>query len=361
MKAALKRMPSSGSILSELDQKAHITWVAVVGSMSFLKLAVPIVLLALVPLANAQFPVNPNPPPSQAGAIKITNVGPINGLIRDDNMDVIPFKGNVTVPVSVSIDCQLIAYEIANKGNSDIDHFHIQPADGKLPSWLVADEYLTFFNQTAPGVPAFPTSQCGSGTGTYTTTVNYPFAVTAAAPGVTPQVLNLTANLGDNAFATPVSVNFNVQFHANYTVTPSVQVPLTVTGKSANFTVAIANSANARSMVMVEQVHASTGTFSGLGSVPYVPPQTMTFPVTFKAPDSCWTTATVDFHTASHFLLLNQQAGSYRDERTYTYQFHNGIACTPGKANTSKSSPVGGLVVLPAVLGAALLARRRLL
>lgn len=321
--------------------------------MSFLKLAVSLAVLALVPLAAAQAP-----PPSTYGKIAITNVGPVSGLIKDDGKDVIPFKGNVTVPVSVSIDCSLIAYEVANKKASDINHFHVQPAD-KLPSWLVADELLTYFPNVVPGqdTTGFPVSGCQGGSGTYMATVQYPFAVTAAAPAVATHTLNLTANLGDDAYSDPVAVTFAVQFHANYTITPSVQFPLTVTGKTANFTVAISNNANARSMVMLEGLHASAGSISGLTSTVYVPPETKTFQVTFKAPDGCWSTATVEFKAFSHYLLLTQEAGSFKGEKDVSWEFQNGVACKGG--TSSKASPLNGWVLIASVLGAALVARRR--
>ena len=67
----------------------------------------------------------------------------------------------------------------------------------------------------------------------------------------------------------------------------------------------------------------------------------------------------MDFQNFSHYLLLDQRAGSSKQPGTYTFQFVNGVSCTPGKANTSKASPAGRLAVLPVVLAAALLARRR--
>lgn len=252
-----------------------------------LVLALPI-LLALVPVAHAT-------PPMGTGNISLT-VGAIQGLVQQDGKGVIPYGGNVTVPVTVTFDCSLLAYEYANKQGSDINHFHVQPSDDKLPSWLAADELITYFPPPVAGAPAqaqFPVQQCAGGADTYTQMVTYPFAVTGAAPAMTPLALNLTANLGDDAFATPVPVPFMVQFHANYTVTPSIRFPAAVTGKSLNFTVAVRNNGNAQAMVLFNGVQASAGTLTGLSSATLAAGQTMVLPVSFTGPASCWTTATV--------------------------------------------------------------------
>ncbi|HUR63770.1 MAG TPA: hypothetical protein VM241_04735 [Candidatus Thermoplasmatota archaeon] len=312
--------------------------------MSLLKLALPLLVLALAPLAHAQAPPNPVP----AGNDFTVGADAPVGLVKEDNQQVIPYKGNVTVPVSVTLGCSLIAYQtVVNTG--DADHLHVSIADP--PAWAIADELR---------IDVSPTD-CASGQATHTYAGSFPLAVAADAPGVTTQVLNFTADYAGTAPAATAPLPVAIQFHSDYSVVPSVQFPYAVSGKSANFTVTITNRGNARSMVMVEELHASTGTFSGLGSVVYLPPESKTFQVTFKAPDKCWTSAKVDFKAFSHYLLLDQRAGSYKGEAPTTWEFTNGVACTPGKDTTSKASPLGGLAVLPVVLGAALLARRRLL
>jgi hypothetical protein len=317
--------------------------------MSFLKLAVPLAVLLLVPMAHAQV----NPPAGTPASDVTLALGELHGLVKDDNQNVIPYKGNATVDFTIKMGCLAFAAAEANK-NGPLDHIDL--AVTNAPAWLVAD---------AMDVPV-DNQKCATegagGTGFVTLTGTYPFSVAAGAPAVTTQMVNLTASLEAGAASQPMPLLFAVQFHPDYDVVPSLQFPYTVNGNAANFTVTVTNRGNARSMVMFEELHASTGTFSGLGSMAYDTPAPRTFQVTFKAPTSCWSSAKVDFKTFSHFLLLDQRAGSYKDARTYTWDFTNGIACTPGKGNTvSKSSPLGGLVVLPAVLGAALLARRRLL
>ncbi|MCA1811343.1 MAG: hypothetical protein LC623_04945 [Halobacteriales archaeon] len=308
--------------------------------MSFRRLAVPLALLAFVPLAHAQV----------LDDVTLT-VGAIDGLAKDDGQDVVAYKGNATVEVTVKVGCAAILDAMAN-GRDLLDHVDVAPVDP--PAWLVAESH------DVPMDPSACITDAGTGSGYLTLTDEFPFSVAASAPGVVTQSLNLTASLENGAESAPVQVLFAVQFHSDYDVVPSVAFPYTVTGKTANFTVSVTNRANARSMVMVEEQHVSTGTFSGLGSTVYQPPETKTFQVTFKAPDRCWADAQVEFKTFSHYLLLDQRAGTYKGERQFTWDFTNGVACTPGKDDTSKKSPVGGLAVLPVLLGAALLARRRL-
>lgn len=315
--------------------------------MSLRHLAAPLLALLLLPLAQAQAP---DAPPGEVPASSMSiAAGAVAGLAKDDNGQMVaPFRANLTVPVTVTLGCSLLLYaSVANSG--DAGHIHVMVENP--PAWLLADELEI--------EPVGPADCAGEASGMHAYTGTFPFALAANAPAVVPVTLNLTAGFAGVETAETAPVTFAVRFHSDYAVTPSIQFPHTVTGRTANFTVTITNTGNARSMVMVEQVRASTGTFSGLGSLVYQPPETKTFQVTFKAPDACWTTAKVEFHTASHYLLLNQQAGSYKDERDYTWDLSNGVPCTPGKSETSKASPAAALALLPALLGAALLARRR--
>jgi hypothetical protein len=308
--------------------------------MSFRKLAAPLlVALALVPLAHAQV----------ADDITLT-VGAIHGTVTEDKQDVIPYKGNVTVDVTIKVGCVAILNAMAMGQNPQLDHVDVAIADP--PAWIQADSH---------DVEMDPSGCAGAAAagGYLTLTGSYPFSVAAEAPGITTQSVNLTASLEGGAESDPMPLLFSVQYHPDYTVVPSIQFPATVSGNSLNFTVTVTNKGNARGMVMMEELHASTGALSGLTSVAYQPPETKTFQAQFKAPDTCWSSAKVDFKTFAHYLLLDQRAGSYKDARSYDWEFTNGIACTPGKGNTSsKSSPVGGLVTIPALLGVALLVRR---
>ncbi|MEA3203141.1 MAG: hypothetical protein QOI63_814 [Thermoplasmata archaeon] len=315
--------------------------------MSFLKLAVPLVVLALVPLAHAQVA----PPAGAPGSDLTLTLGDLHGLVKDDNQMVVPYAGNATVDFTLKVGCLAFFAAEANH-NGPLDHVDL--AITGAPAWVVADSLDVEMSE------AKCATEGPAGNGVVTLTGTYPFKVAPSAPGVTTQAVNLTASLESGIESAPMQLLFAVQFHPDYDVVPSIKFPYTVDGTSADFTVTVTNRGNARSMVMFEELHASTGTFSGLGSIPYDSPAPHTFQVTFKAPDACWKDAKVDFKTFSHYLLLDQRAGSYKAERTYAWDFSNGIACTPGKGNSSsKASPVGGLVLLPTLLAAAFLARRR--
>lgn len=308
--------------------------------LSLLALAV----VAFVPLAHAA--------PPQAGTIKLA-LGPITGLVVDGGASVVPYAGNVTVAATVTMDCSLILYEYANKTGSDIDHFHVEPADETLPPWLIADEFLTDFPPPAAGAPAIPLQQCQDGAGSYSQVVQYPFGVSAAAPGAVPLKLNLTANLGDDAFSEPVAVSFTVQFHPGYTLTPSAKFPFAINGTvpstPANFTLTVRNTSNADAMVMFQEVKASSGVVSGLKDVVIAPGKTATLPVTFTGPTACWSTASVN---ATAVIMPNSGAGAVGSPQHLSWTFTHGSCST-------KKSPAPGFLLAFATLGLAAVARRR--
>ncbi|HEX2067047.1 MAG TPA: hypothetical protein VHI93_09570, partial [Candidatus Thermoplasmatota archaeon] len=242
--------------------------------MSFLKLAVPLAALLLVPVATAQVDA-----PPQVGSPAIFVGTPI-GLIKDDNQMVIPYKGNVTIPVAVTLPCSLVVYAQA-AAPLDSDHIHVEVAD--KPSWVVAEEL-----ELGPVGAA----DCAGAEASHTYSGSLPLGVAASAPGVVPQTLNFTAEYAGVPSDTK-SLSVSIQFRADYDVVPSIRFPYTMQGGQADFTVSVTSRGNARNMVMVEEVDASTGTFSGLGSVVYESAAPQTFQVSYKAPEGCWTTATV--------------------------------------------------------------------
>lgn len=301
----------------------------------------PLLALFLLPLAQVQAQATPGP----LGKPTLT-LGELKGTIKEDNLNVVPYKGNATVTAHIVVPCALFAYEAARNGGAPGLHLEVA---GKAPTWLTAED-VDVKTSSSDG------SKCASGSGNLAYDQDFAFSVSAAAPAILQQTFNLTANMAsDDVPADAQQVIFAVQFHGNYTLTPSVQFPMVVHGNQANFTVTLSNTGNSRSMIMVEETHASTGSFSGLSSQVYLPPQTVTVPVSFKAPSTCWTNATVTFSTATHYLTVSQLAGSYKDVRHYTWEFTNGDSCK----GSSKASPLGGWVLIASVLGSALLARRR--
>ena len=311
------------------------------------------ILAALAALALLALPAATAQDLPVASAVTLT-LGTVAGTVDDDGRAAVLYAGNATVPFTVKVECGLIASTTAANQGQDTDHLHVTYVNA--PDWLVVREAEVHLE------PAEVAQDCLTAQAV-TRTGELPIQVTAAAPGVVPQTVTVAAQYGGNDeehrfAATPLT--FAVQFHPDYEVVPAVQFPLTVTGGKAEFAVTITQRSNARSMVMVEEVRASVGVFGGLGSVVYSPPESKEFKATFKAPTACWTEAQASFKTYAHFLLEDSTAGMYKLPQEHTYTFKNGDACEPGKdPSGTQSSPVGLWTLVPALLGAALLARRR--
>jgi hypothetical protein len=278
----------------------------------------------------------------------------MSGLVKQDGKDVVAYAGNANVSATVTISCSLIAYEFANKMGSDIDHFHVEPADETLPDWMLAEEFLVYFPAPAPGAPAIPVQVCADGAGSYTQTADYPFGVSAQAPGGMPLVLNLTANLGDDAFSDPKPVNFAVQFHGAYTLTPSVKLPLAVTTTPVAFNLSVRSDSNGPAMVMFAGVRASTGAVSGFADVNLQPNQTLVLPIVFTPPTTCWTNATI----AANATIM-AMAGAPGNATPIVWMFtHSCGGSGKDGSKEKKSSAPGSLLALTA-LGLVALRRRR--
>lgn len=302
--------------------------------------------LAALPLAQAE-------PPAGIGSITLS-LGDIMGLVQQDGKGVVPYAGNVTVAATVSIDCGVILYEFANKQGSDVDHFHVQPADDKLPPWLLADEFLAYFPAPAAGAPAIPVQECSSGSGSYQQTVQYPFGVAADAPGGVPLTLNLTANVGDDAFSEVVPLHFAVQFHPAYTLTPSLRFPAAATGNGANFTLAVKNTGNGPAMVMFQDVKASAGTVSGLADTTLPANASANLAIRFTGPTACWATATVN----ATAVVMPAAGGATSNPTPLSWTFTHSCSAT-GATTKAKKSPAPGFLMAFAVLALAGMARRR--
>lgn len=304
-----------------------------------------LLLLALAPAAAQELPV--------ASGVTLT-LGAIAGTVDDDGRAAVPYAGNATVPFTLRMECGLIVSTNAANQGAGADHAYVTIVDP--PSWVVVRETEVHLE------PAETAQECATAQAV-TRTGTLPLQVTAEAPGVVPQNVTVAVRYGgsdaEDTYA-PTPVSFSVQFHADYSVVPGVQFPLEVRGGQAEFTVAITQRSNARSMVMVEEVRASAGSFGGLGSVVYEPPETKEFKATFKAPTACWTEAQASFKTYAHFLLLDSQAGEYKLPQEHLYTFRNADGCDPATTgNGTQASPLGLWTLVPALLGAALLARGR--
>jgi len=271
-----------------------------------------------------------------------------------NNVGTLPYAGNVSVPVTAEVGCAALL-AAASAGT---------PGAATVPFTIVASpapSYLT----VSGGSLSFDPSKCvgGASAGCAATSGTLGFAVTPAAPGVDSLSVNLTGSLPKPQTPTPYSatqsVAYNVSFHAAYNLTASIPFPAKADGKYLNFTVTVKVDNNARSMVMIENLHATAGSVSGLASVVYMPGETKTFHVTFMAPEGGWTSSNVTFHEYTHYLLNGTAtglAGGANDPHDVRWRIDN---ANPGTTDDAKKSPMGGWPLVLTVLGSALLARLR--
>lgn len=205
---------------------------------------------------------------------------------------------------------------------------------------------------------------CAGGGGSVTQDGTVPFTVSAAAPGVSSQTVKLQATMG-SATSNEASATYSVAYNSNYTLTPAVQFPLTVTNKTTTFTVTGVQASNAMSMIMVDDFTASNGALvSGIGPLQYEneagSPDTKTYTVTFTAPSGEWQSANVTLKVYGHYNF-DGMAGDPTDQKTLTWQFVNGGVkddTKGGGGSKGSPAPVGVLTALGLVALAGL-ARRR--
>lgn len=291
-----------------------------------MKLLAPLALLTfalLTPAAQAQDPSGISLVANSAGTV--------------------PFQGEGSFPVEVTVGCAL-----ALQGG-----LTVTIAAVGAPSWLTLDDL-------AVEVEA---ADCLSGMGAAPVTADVPFSVAADAPGVEPLSVNLTATAGDTT-SDAVAAAFTVAYESNYTVVADAQFPLTLTTPEVKFNVTATQASNARSMIMMEGITVSAGSFAGLPSTVYEvaagAPASKTFEVTFKAPEGDWETATVTFQAFGHYLLSNGEAGEYSPAQTYTFEFVNGgVPASNGDGGGKESpAPVAAFTAL-GLLGLAAALRRK--
>ncbi len=295
-----------------------------------MKLLAPLALMAfalLTPAAHAQDPA--------VISLVVASAGEV------------PFQGEGSFPVELTAGCALVL-QAAPEG------FTATIAAVEAPSWL------TLENATVTLDPA----GCVEGRGEITASGDVPFSVSTDAPGVEPLSVNLTATTAGKASA-PAAAAFTVAYESNYSVVADAQFPLVLTASEATFKVTATQASNARSMLMLEGITVSAGSFSGLPSTVYASaagaPANKTFNVTFKAPEGQWTTATVTFQALGHYLLATGEAGGYAPAQNYTFEFVNGGI--PGTATDTGDgeeapAPAAALTAL-GLFGMAMALRRK--
>jgi hypothetical protein len=273
-----------------------------------------------------------------------TPLGITIGVLNDP----IPYQGNASLPVTIEVGCQHV---LAAALGSQSTTVKVTVAVDDPPSWL-----------TAPAIElSLNPANCASATPFLTQSGLVELKVDASAPGVERQFVNLTATMPAAPGGTPMTAtergDFNVSYYAAHTITPSLTFPHTMTGRTLNFTVTVTVNANARSMVMFENVKATPGSFGGLSSDFYNPPETKVFNVTYRAPEGAWTQANITMFAFSHFLIESSaQAGGPNLAENLTWAIVNG---NPDGGDGTKDAPIGGAPLVAALALSALLASRR--
>lgn len=316
-------------------------------------LAVAAAALLAIPTVSAQSPTG-----------LTMEVGPAVGTFAEDNYNVIPYAGNATFPVTVTVGCGTVVIHSDNpKVTVSID---------PMPAWLTAAPMEFDFTPSQEVLDS-----CATGQGFASQTLPFPIVLKESAPGIVEQTLNFTAKM--SSATSPANevgdakdtAAIQVQFHPSYTITPSVSFPLKVDGCKATFDVVLANSANAPSMIMIEEKRESTGSLAGIGPETFDPAahngtHSVTQKIVFSTPPGNWTTAQVTFKAYSHFLINpGYGAGEFRGQQNITWTFTKGSTegCQVGPDNgtTTAPSPAPMLAAYVAVLalGAVVASRRR--
>lgn len=266
------------------------------------------------------------------------------------NPQPIPYGGNGTCSISIGVGCKIVVESVAARSDHTATVALIVQDP---PAWLTA---------TASPIVLDPKGCPSAGQAGYLTVSGIlNLSVTPEAPGVVQQNFVVEARMPgitQVAFNATQSGNYNVSYRAAHTVTPNIQFPFKMTGRTLNFTVTVTNEANARSMVMFENVRASAGSVAGLASVVYEPPETKTFQVTYTAPNTEWKEAKITFHNYSHFLLNGTSlSGGPNLASDESWTVVNGNPA--GDAETTKAAPFSAASAMVMLALAALVAGRR--
>ena len=240
----------------------------------------------------------------------------------------VPYAGSAAFPVTVHVGCaSLLTGALASQSMPAVT---VTITDA--PVWMTFEPI---------SVPVDPRG-CNPSSGQTTAQGSLPFTVTEAAPAVAAQAVTLSATIGsDSATATGV---YTVAYNSVYSLTPSVEFPLTVTNRTTGFTVEGVQASNAPSMIMVDDFSCDSGALiAGIGALQYAnsagSPETKTYQVTFTAPSKEWTKATCTLQVYGHYNF-DGMAGEPVGRETHTWEFSNGgVAATSEEPKDGKESP----------------------
>ncbi|MEK6976249.1 MAG: hypothetical protein AABY18_07905 [Candidatus Thermoplasmatota archaeon] len=259
----------------------------------------------------------------------------------------IAFKGTSAIPFILEVGCLDL---LQNAGASTTVPVAVEVTDAK--------PWLTVTNQT---VEVDPTA-CIAGQGRVNVTGSIPITVSAAAPAVVLHTVHAVAKM-DSIESTEPGATFTVAYNSNYTLTPSVKFPLTVTNKTTTFTLTGVQASNAPSMIMVDPITISDGAlFSGIGPLQYAnkagTPDTKTYAITFTAPTGDWEKATVTLPVYGHYNF-DGMAGDPTDRKTFTFEFVNGGVHDEHKDGGKKSPAPAAVLTALGLLAFAGVRRRK--
>lgn len=251
---------------------------------------------------------------------------------------------STTLDVKVTVGCIRIL-----QAGADVD----VDLDVVGPEWLDAvGETVSF----APEAACADANLRLTKSGTVTITPN------ATAPGLTASTLKVTGTYAD---ATDAEVSeesgevaFEVEYRPGHTVVSELTFPHTMTGTTLKWNVTVSSDANYRTMIMFNDVTATTGVVDGL-SPKFIdnPPGSLTFEVTFTAPDSAWTNSTISFVNFSHWCSTTGTCGLANLTQDYEWQILNGNP--PPEESKGLPSNAAGLILV-GLASLVLMLRRRL-
>jgi hypothetical protein len=259
----------------------------------------------------------------------------------------ISYSGTTDVPIEVTVGCAVI---LQAGGEAAVDFTY-----GDVPAWLNVEE---------PSLTAGPQPSCLLDMeGTVVLTGNLGLTPAFEAPGMNETTFTVMASVdtqGEPAESAPQDVTVMIEFRPNYTIATDITFPYNVTEDEVRFNVTVTMDANARSMVMFEEVSASEGSFTGLASQTYdAPPEVRVFPVVFTPPDGDWTQSNVTFRVFSHYLPLTGTAGDAMGTQNPVWVFTNGNPGGSGGDGGKGVPGVGPVFLIGGLLGLAVIVRRR--
>lgn len=261
----------------------------------------------------------------------------------------VPAGGSMELFADVTMDCSFI---VLRGGSAQVDYTF----EG-LPDGVGANASSTDLDGT----------DCLAGLPASSLTRNVTVTVTASrdAAGLVPFDFTILASgesLSGSAEGSGTFQDVMVDYGPGHAIDPG-DATFEVTGGEVSFNLTVSVSANAKTMVMFEDVERPSGArLDGLKSVTFDVAEghrEEVLPITFKAPSGDWDELAVTFTHVSHCQEGEECDPLGHEEVTWTFTNAGGAAPADDEGDSKESpGPVAGLLVL-ALVGLALRARRR--